>query len=436
MSRSSSLPRLLGSFAALGLLALAATARPAEAQVDPAYRLGRTVTAVFQLDANGQRVQVGEIFVEPDPLGGSVEHWALFRDYDANRPIELAPSAETYPGLDEFLLIARQLDATLATVEPGARRCEATPTCVTLTRGTADVADALIRAAEPTRNFGSSASLTVSDGAAGVRRALVRFDTSRIPRTAIVTSAELSLHGLLYGTTTNVYPVLAPWSEATVTWDSFVRSGEGLHAREAGPYLDRLAASMPLVTSGGVGSTNLLSLVQGWVNGSVTNFGMMLGRRAVEGSVVYASSEYPDRGLRPQLTVCFQSCDDRCAEPCALGQACLDGTCQTPEASTCAGEDPGEACSGNGVYHFGRCFCEPGWTGPRCEVAISCPDDCSGNGVCSHGQCFCAPGYEGPSCADVVACPEDCNANGLCMGGACFCYPGYQGASCGERVRV
>lgn len=431
--------RLAAPLVTLGLGWLAASGGVAHAQLDPGVRLGRATTGVYQYLGGSwgwERVQVGEIYVEPDGLGGGTEHWALFRDYDPALPLELAPSSTRYAGLEDFLTTVRAVDAATVAVEDRERRCEPTPTCVTLTRGNADVADALIRQSEPERNFGGSGSLTVSDGGGGVRRALVRFDTDRIPRGARVVSADLVLHGLLYGAATSVYPVMAPWREESVTWASFVRSGEPLGAGLAGPYLDRTTAVMPLAPAGGVASTSLIALVQGWVDGAVPNFGLMLGRRVMEGTMVYASSESPDPALRPQLTVCYQACADRCDHACEGGDVCAAGACRPPDILTCEGTPAEEACSGHGVVAFGRCFCEPGWEGRQCEAAIGCPSDCSGQGQCLHGQCYCEPGFSGEACEVATACPDGCSGNGVCMYGACFCVPGYTGPACADPLRT
>lgn len=431
--------RVTAPLAALGLAWLAATAGDAAAQLDPGVRLGRASTGVYQYLGGSwgwERVQVGELYVEPDGLGGGTEHWALFREYDPALPLELAPSSSRYAGVDDFLTTVRQVDAATVAVEDGERRCEPTPTCVTLTRGTADVADALIRQNEPERNFGGSGSLTVSDGGPSVRRALLRFDTAGIPRGARVVSADLVLHGLLYGAAARVHPIMAPWREDSVTWASFARSGEPLGAGPAGPYLDRATAALPLTMAGGVATTSVIALVQGWVDGAVPNHGMWLGGRVPEGTIVYASSESPDPGLRPQLTVCYEACAERCEQACERGEVCAAGVCRTPDSLTCEGTPAEEACSGHGMVAFGRCFCEPGWEGHHCEAAIGCPADCSGQGQCLHGACYCEPGFSGEACEVATTCHDDCSGNGVCMYGACFCVAGYTGPSCAEPVRT
>ena len=430
----SSLSSVRRRFAAATGLALALAAAPAHAQIDPQrVAIGQPVTSLYQVQA-GVRVDVGVSFVEPGGLAGPIEHRALYDTFDPALPVGRAPSEVRLDGVGEFLLAARQVGAELVEIGPTDRRCQPTPTCVTLGRDGGDVADALIRADEPERNFGGSGSLSVSDGGS-TRRGLLRFGLERIPAGAVVTSASLELSGLLYGTPTTIYPLLAPWDERTVTWSSFVRSGVLLGAGPAGPYVDRAAAVLPVVLPGGVGGVSLLALVQGWLDGSIANHGVLLGRHGGEGLAVFASHESPLPALRPQLTVCYQACAEDCPRGCAPGEVCAAGACLAVEEDACAPADDGGACSGHGVWALGRCFCEPGFAGESCEDVIGCASDCSGNGVCLHGQCFCEPGFAGESCEDVIGCADGCNDRGLCLYGQCFCQPGYTGAACEGTVR-
>src|SRR5580700_12331257 len=49
------------------------------------------------------------------------------------------------------------------------------------------------------------------------------------------------------------------------------------------------------------------------------------------------------------------------------------------------------ACSGHGHTQFGRCFCDPRWSGDQCETPEQ-PLDCGEHGKASHGWCVCEPG--------------------------------------------
>ena len=122
-----------------------------------------------------------------------------------------------------------------------------------------------------------------------------------------------------------------------------------------------------------------------------------------------------------------------------------------------------EGCTDHGICKYGRCFCQPGYSGLNCTVPINaeakadaaiakakykvakaCPNQCSHNGFCLEGKCLCQPGYDGVDCSRVIIgtddCPNDCGGKesprGLCWLGKCFCFPGFSGADCMESVKL
>ena len=83
-------------------------------------------------------------------------------------------------------------------------------------------ADAEIRQDKPNTNFGAEQTAQVGiPTSSNERRALFYFDVSSIPSGASISSASLTLKGgnAAFGTI-DVHNILAPWSEATVTWNS------------------------------------------------------------------------------------------------------------------------------------------------------------------------------------------------------------------------
>ncbi|XP_058998330.1 protein crumbs homolog 2 [Mustela lutreola] len=136
--------------------------------------------------------------------------------------------------------------------------------------------------------------------------------------------------------------------------------------------------------------------------------------------------------------------------PCAPGT-----TCQATEngSYTCGPTEPqgcdtqpchhGALCVPQGPDPHGfRCYCVPGFQGPRCELDI---DECASR-PCHHGatchnladryECRCPLGYAGVTCEEEVdeCASAPCLHGGSCLDGVgsyrCVCAPGYGGASC------
>ena len=122
------------------------------------------------------------------------------------------------------------------------------------------------------------------------------------------------------------------------------------------------------------GTTSLGTLVQGWVDSAIPNNGFIMDKQSADALVVFASSESPDAAQRPALTVCYRACETGCAESCGGNTVCAAGLCRESDApwadalDACLGGD--EACSGHGAFAYGRCFCEPGYTGADCGARV------------------------------------------------------------------
>ena len=223
--------------------------------------------------------------------------------------------------------------------EPVGAAQQAITTCITIQRGThGTVEDALISdiSGKSDKNYGDSGSLTASIDATGVREGLVQWDVSEIPAGSVIASATASFTKLLNGgAPLSIHDVTAPWSEATVTYDSFNQA-----------FDSSVAATLADVPAP---SADVTALVQGWVDGSSANHGILIDR-AADGLTVLASSEVADVTQRPKLDVCYDPPPDHCApNPCQNGGTCQDN----PTGYTCT--------------------CPTGFSGTDCEIAPVCP---------------------------------------------------------------
>ena len=159
--------------------------------------------------------------------------------------------------------------------------------------------DAWINDATPTQNYGSDAELsaykTVSPSS--TRRTLYRFDiaSAGIPVGATVVSAVAKI----FVTNTNetgpvtVHQATADWSEATVNWDN-INTGYDSSA------LATIPADPPV---GQYVLVNITPLVQGWINGSTVNQGIMLLSDIFLDTAKFSSKEYANASQRPLLEI-------------------------------------------------------------------------------------------------------------------------------------
>jgi hypothetical protein len=141
------------------------------------------------------------------------------------------------------------------------------------------VADATVLSGAPGTNFGSAGDMWVGyDLCYGGKtsRSLIRFDVSDIPAGTSISQAKLYLRHVnscyrnagSYLVTT--YRATNSWSSSSVTWNNQPGYGES--------YGSASVSSSP----GSWYSFDVTNLVRGWVNGSVSNYGIVL--RASESS--------------------------------------------------------------------------------------------------------------------------------------------------------
>ncbi|MCC6443834.1 MAG: DNRLRE domain-containing protein [Armatimonadetes bacterium] len=167
--------------------------------------------------------------------------------------------------------------------------------------------DSFISSGATGTNYGSNVALWAGSGpdggSSGEKRALLKFDVSSIPSGSTVTAATLQLYvtsGKTNSVTLSTYKITASWQEGTVTWNN-------------APASETTAQSSASVSSGDVNtwkSWNLQTLVQGWVNGSVTNHGVLLkasGGSPPHNASFHSSNYTGDTTKRPKLVVTYGS---------------------------------------------------------------------------------------------------------------------------------
>jgi hypothetical protein len=315
---------------------------------------------------------------------------------------------------------------------------EALTACTTFTAS----ADATISVSEMRKNFGTKRTLQVGER----NEALLSFDLSSIPRSAVVGSATLKLYvSDADGSTIRAHRVAAPWIESTVTFASFAQHFDA-----------PVVGSIEVRRGNTQKSVDVTQLAKAWVTGAVSNFGVLLESRACDETTL-VSREGGTVAQKPALTVCYTIPDDHCSpNPCSHGGVCENSTsgftcactpgyagatCDT-NVDDCASNpcQNGGACT-DGVASY-TCACAPGFSGQNCETNI---DDCA-NGPCQNGgvcedgiatySCHCPPGYTGAHCETLVdnCAANPCQNGGACTSGVigyqCSCAPGFEGTNC------
>ena len=173
---------------------------------------------------------------------------------------------------------------------------------VTLQPDAADGKDAYVYEGDPDDNRGTSEQICAS-GQTYFNRLYIQFDMSGIPSTAIVTSADLGLYyhnnsgGATQGSV-GAHRVTGSWSETTITWNDQPNS--------ASTAVD--VRSVPAAATNSFRYWYIDDLVQGWIDGSMTNRGVMLkdtDEATGEGYKCFRSSDYATASQHPKLIIYY-----------------------------------------------------------------------------------------------------------------------------------
>jgi hypothetical protein len=173
--------------------------------------------------------------------------------------------------------------------------------------------DNWIYAYYPTTNYGTN---TWGNGigyySTGIKRSLIRFDISSISSSATVSAAKLRLLMYTIGAnrTLEAYQVLRPWTQTASTWNNYATSLAWTTAGCGGVGTDVAgsATGTVAVTTGQAGTWIEIplstSLVQGWVDGTASNNGVLL-KDTTEAAyeMRYRAENYTTASERPQLVI-------------------------------------------------------------------------------------------------------------------------------------
>ncbi len=180
---------------------------------------------------------------------------------------------------------------------------EAELTTVTIQPDDTDGKDTYVYFNIPGSNYGSDAFLFTGAGVGNdICRSYLQFDLSSIPTTAVVTDAELGLYYInSVGTGSapiGAYKVTSSWGEDTMDW--FGQPNIAATPEDTNTVPDAITLAWEY--------WSIDDLVQGWVDGSIANHGVLLKDtyEAVEKAYkAFYSSDWGTAAQRPKLVVTY-----------------------------------------------------------------------------------------------------------------------------------
>ncbi len=176
-------------------------------------------------------------------------------------------------------------------------------TTSTIQPGDADGKDTYVYFDNPGNTHGSEPFVFAGAGVGNdICRSYLQFDLSSIPTTAVVTDAELGLYYLnsvgAGVAPIGAYGVTSSWDEDTMDWLGQPNSAETPEDINTVP--DAVTLDWEY--------WNIGDLVQGWVNGSIENHGVLLkdSNEAMEKAYkAFYSSDWGTADQRPKLVITY-----------------------------------------------------------------------------------------------------------------------------------
>jgi hypothetical protein len=177
----------------------------------------------------------------------------------------------------------------------------AAPSTITLQPGTEGI-DGAVSTANPSTNYGGLFYSVVGNSVSAIGRNYIEFKPLTIPANARVVYANLKLYQYAtFGTdnfTIGLYKITGDWDESTITWNLQPTSSTD--------------AEITINITAGVTtwkSWDIVALVQGWLDGTINNYGVVLkdtDESSVDTYVYFWTSDYTtDTTKRPKLEIVY-----------------------------------------------------------------------------------------------------------------------------------
>jgi tartrate-resistant acid phosphatase type 5 len=236
------------------------------------------------------------------PVAGSVVR------YNSDYGAQLVTATETSLTFKFYTRTGVLVDSYTLTTDPVPDPDPDGPVTVSFT----DAADTYIAQHQPNANYAGMSTIKLDGdapkGSGRDQRGLVRWDISKIPPGSTVTAASIKVHVQVAapGEAYEIVQLLRSWSETSVTWN-WPWASPG-----ATSGTDKSSVILGVVGSASKGplTVNLnadgLEVVQGWVDKSSTNYGLMIFDTSDDDALEFSQSENADPSRRPTLTVTYQ----------------------------------------------------------------------------------------------------------------------------------
>ena len=162
--------------------------------------------------------------------------------------------------------------------------------------------DSIVETSNPNTNYGTLTFCEIVRNFPNNKvREYMQFDLSTVPANAVVVDASLNLYQFEdWGTpdfTIGLHKVTSAWDESTITWN-------------LQPTWSANAETTSDITMDDIGwkSWEIATLVQAWLDGSITNYGVVLKVTNETSTVMvgtkFRSSDYTDDiSKRPELVI-------------------------------------------------------------------------------------------------------------------------------------
>ena len=166
--------------------------------------------------------------------------------------------------------------------------------------------DAWIVQDKPQQNHGADLDLRVKPDASLERRTLIGFNLSSIPTSSTILSSTLRLYETttVAGQTITLYRLTNSWVESQVKWG--LRSTGVSWSTAGGDYQNTALATFAPNLANQYRDINVTAVTQGWLNGTLSNYGFLLRSSGSNGEVIFGSKEATLTSQQPQLCVTYQ----------------------------------------------------------------------------------------------------------------------------------